>query len=545
MAIDKRLQVFDAEGNPVDYDILATDVKFNDGEDLPTKLAELEEEIGEGGYTPPPGGIPATDLAPAVQTSLGKADSAYQKPASGIPKTDLEQSVQGTLDKVDGKVDKVPGKGLSTNDYTTEDKTKLANLPSNPVQSVTINGTAQTKDTNGNVNVSVPTVILDDAPTAGSNNGVKSGGVKQAIDDKLTQVVVNEISEAADIITIDDADLAFIDDDGNIAMRVAEGHVETANFDSRQVATNTSAIQQLQSQIGQGGGSGQTNLVVKEDDDAALDFADTAGNVVLRVAKDGQIKTKAFDSAAMNVFKQMKLDKPQCVCHGYGAANGHANSITYFRNAIANGYEAFEVDAVNCSDGIPVCTHHYDSYSVKRKSDDETVSLQFSEIASDELVDGYTWADGEPIALLTDVIWYICYVKRFPLFVDGQGMDSASRKYASDYAEEIGVGEFVFHFCNGATSPIPTGVARLNMVLYPGSASDVQSMYLTYKKPNNNLMFSVNGKTDEVIRAIADAAHALGCQTYTWTFGTAESVRQQLELGADFIITSGIVNSQI
>ena len=372
-------------------------------------------------------------------------------------------------------------------------------------------------------------------------NDLITGGADKALSAEMGKELNNKFKS----VDIDDADLMVSDGQGNVLVSLAEGHIEMQNFDSRQVATNTTAIQQLQSQIGQGGGSGQTDFVVKEDDDAALDFADTAGNVVLRVAKDGQIKTKAFDSAAMNVFKQMKLDKPQCVCHGYGAANGQANSITYFRNAVAKGYEAFEVDAVNCSDGIPVCTHSYQTYSVKRKSDSETVGLQFSEITSAELVEGYTWPDGEPIALLTDVIWYICYVKRFPLFVDGQGMTSASRKYASDYADEIGVGEYVFHFCNGATSPIPTGVARLNMVLYPGSASAVQSMYLTYKKPNNNLMFSVNGKSDEVIRAIADAAHALGCQTYTWTFGTADSVRQQLELGADFIITSGIVNSQI
>lgn len=79
MALDKTLKIYDDQGNEVDYDILAKDVKFlPDGKDLPTKLAELEDEIGEGGYTPPVGGIPKTDLAPDVQTSLGKADTALQ-----------------------------------------------------------------------------------------------------------------------------------------------------------------------------------------------------------------------------------------------------------------------------------------------------------------------------------------------------------------------------------------------------------------------------------------------------------------------------------
>jgi len=78
MALDKVLKIYDENGNPVDYDILSSDVKFNDGKDLPTKLAEMEDEIGEGGYTPPVGGIPKADLAPDVQTSLGKADTALQ-----------------------------------------------------------------------------------------------------------------------------------------------------------------------------------------------------------------------------------------------------------------------------------------------------------------------------------------------------------------------------------------------------------------------------------------------------------------------------------
>lgn len=93
MALDNVLKIYDEQGNPVNYDILASDVKFQDGKDLPTKLGELEGEIGEGGYAPPAGGIPKTDLSSDVQTSLGKADTAYQKPASGIPATDIASDV--------------------------------------------------------------------------------------------------------------------------------------------------------------------------------------------------------------------------------------------------------------------------------------------------------------------------------------------------------------------------------------------------------------------------------------------------------------------
>ena len=41
-------------------------------------------------YDKPSGGIPSSDMASAVQTSLGKADTAYQKPTNGIPASDME-----------------------------------------------------------------------------------------------------------------------------------------------------------------------------------------------------------------------------------------------------------------------------------------------------------------------------------------------------------------------------------------------------------------------------------------------------------------------
>ena len=68
-----------------------------------------------------------------------------------------------------GKVDKVAGKGLSTNDLTTELKkgydgavTDVANLKKvgaekNIIVGIKVNGTAQTPDSNRNVDITVPT----------------------------------------------------------------------------------------------------------------------------------------------------------------------------------------------------------------------------------------------------------------------------------------------------------------------------------------------------------------------------------------------------
>lgn len=96
-------------------------------------------------YIKPTEGISKTDLASDIQTSLGKADTSLQSETSlskgttsgsGNAVTDI--SVSGhkiTLTKgttfltshqdISGKVDKVSGKGLSTNDFTNTDKASI------------------------------------------------------------------------------------------------------------------------------------------------------------------------------------------------------------------------------------------------------------------------------------------------------------------------------------------------------------------------------------------------------------------------------------
>lgn len=150
MAIDNRLQVFDEQGNPVDYDILASDVKFlPDGKDLPTKMAELEQEIGDAGS------------GDGTVTGVKVGNAPYSPDGEGV--VDLSTPFNA-------KVDKVNGYGLSKNDYTDNDKTKLDNLPtadqlttqlgnkansSEIIKGISVNGQTQSKDQNGNVNIEV------------------------------------------------------------------------------------------------------------------------------------------------------------------------------------------------------------------------------------------------------------------------------------------------------------------------------------------------------------------------------------------------------
>ena len=66
-----------------------------------TQKTQARTNIGAGTYSKPDTGIPSSDMASAVQTSLGKADSAYQKPDTGIPSTDMTAAVQTSLGKAD------------------------------------------------------------------------------------------------------------------------------------------------------------------------------------------------------------------------------------------------------------------------------------------------------------------------------------------------------------------------------------------------------------------------------------------------------------
>lgn len=67
----------------------AGDVTINKGTVDEVSVSELKTEINSK-YEKPNTGIPSTDLASAVQNSLGKADTAYQIPSGGIPASDIE-----------------------------------------------------------------------------------------------------------------------------------------------------------------------------------------------------------------------------------------------------------------------------------------------------------------------------------------------------------------------------------------------------------------------------------------------------------------------
>lgn len=114
------------------------------------------ETVLNAKYEKPSTGITKTDLASDVQISLGKADTAVQSLSGYATESYVNAAVSGLIDsapdalntlnelaaalgddanfattvttQLGGKVDKVDGKELSSNDYTDAEKTKLAGI---------------------------------------------------------------------------------------------------------------------------------------------------------------------------------------------------------------------------------------------------------------------------------------------------------------------------------------------------------------------------------------------------------------------------------
>ena len=76
----------------------------------------------------------------------------------------IDSSIKSLTTTVNNKVDKVSGKGLSTNDYTTPEKTKLAGIEANAqvntIESISVNGEPVAPDGSKNVNIEIPDAVV-------------------------------------------------------------------------------------------------------------------------------------------------------------------------------------------------------------------------------------------------------------------------------------------------------------------------------------------------------------------------------------------------
>lgn len=140
----------------------------------------------------------------AIATLNGKDTDA-----GSVAKTvkDAVDAVKATLQgNIDGKVDKVTGKGLSTNDYTNDEKTKLEGIATgaqvNVIEAVKVNGVALTPTAKA-VDVTVPTGALADKDKVAKTDLVDA--LKNEIEGKVNS------TDCGDIISHNVSEFATVD----------------------------------------------------------------------------------------------------------------------------------------------------------------------------------------------------------------------------------------------------------------------------------------------------------------------------------------------
>lgn len=154
-----------------------------------SKIANLTTDLGKKANTADLGTMATKDAADYVAKT--------EAPGYGdiLTKTSAT-ATYATIATVGNKVDKVEGKGLSTNDYTTPEKNKLGGIAAgaqvNVIESIKVNGQAQAVDSKS-VNITVPTGAL------ASKSKVAEADLETALASKINGKA--NTSDLADIAT--------------------------------------------------------------------------------------------------------------------------------------------------------------------------------------------------------------------------------------------------------------------------------------------------------------------------------------------------------
>lgn len=208
---------------------------------LPTKVSDLDNDAKYQTDTDVAAAVAAADhlkrkkveSVSAIDVSAADADQyIYMVPIAGAKsenKYDEYMVIDGAIEKVgdwaidlsdyakttdvddalDDKVDKVTGKGLSTNDYTDADKSKLDGIAAgadvNVLEGVKVNGTVLTIGADKTVNVAVPTGALAnkdavaetdlDAELKAKVNAAADGNHSHANKEVLDGITAAKVSE--------------------------------------------------------------------------------------------------------------------------------------------------------------------------------------------------------------------------------------------------------------------------------------------------------------------------------------------------------------
>lgn len=154
-----------------------------------SKIANLTTDLGKKANTADLGTMATKDAADYVaKTKAPGYDDILTKTSA--------TTTYATIATVGNKVDKVAGKGLSTNDYTTPEKNKLGGIAAgaqvNVIESIKVNGQAQAVSSKS-VNITVPTGAL------ASKSKVAEADLETALASKINRKA--NTSDLADIAT--------------------------------------------------------------------------------------------------------------------------------------------------------------------------------------------------------------------------------------------------------------------------------------------------------------------------------------------------------
>lgn len=180
-------------------------------EDYTTAEKEKLAGIAAGAQVNVLEGVQVNSVDVALVSGTKKVNIAVPTGALAAKDKVAEGDLESTLaDKINNKVDKVAGKGLSTNDYTTEEKSKLGGIEAgaevNVIETIKVNGAALSITGTKEVDIAVPTGAL------ASKDKVAETDLEESVKDKL-----NAISEGGQVSVeniVVPSDVTFVLDGG-------------------------------------------------------------------------------------------------------------------------------------------------------------------------------------------------------------------------------------------------------------------------------------------------------------------------------------------
>ena len=242
-------------------------------------------------------------------------------------------------EEIADKVDKVSGKGLSTEDYTSEEKTKLAGVEAsaevNTIESITLNGTEVTPDANKNVALTVITNTVNNLV----NYYLKSETyTKTEVDDIVTAIKNSRFEVVATLPTTDiktnviylvpksppqtsNAKDEYINLDGTTAgwEKIGDTEVDLSGYVTTQALNTALANYTTTADL--------TTLLAGKQDTLTFDDAPTENS-------DNPVKSGGVYSANQNIYEVMgQMGAKNLITYPHSGKTETKAGITFTENA--------------------------------------------------------------------------------------------------------------------------------------------------------------------------------------------------------------------